>query len=156
MTDHDHDHDHDDLAWRNLVADWHLTRTALPSCRCDDDTDDGDFCAPSVAWADEQYAARHDPRLSGPEDPWQHDVWRAAWGRNATLIASDQDFRLPVPPEGLAWLARRLLVGGQCAVDLLLYRLDPDRLTALARVRVPAEPSTVTARARRILRDILS
>jgi hypothetical protein len=147
------DDENDVLIWRNLVTHWHLKRPAPLDCGCDDDTEDTDFCAPSVTWADEEYAARPDQRLSGPEDPWSHDAWRAAWGHNATLIVDDRDLRLPTLPVGLSWLARRLLVGGRCAVELLLYRTDAGGMTALSRARLPAEPSTVAARARRMMRE---
>lgn len=139
-----------DLAWRNLVADWHLKR-GMPGCGCDDDTDDGDFCEDSKTWADARYADRDDPALAGDPDRWSHDSWTAAWGTNATMIASDLDFRLPKPPAGMSWLAVRLLVGGRTAVDLALYHLGETRLTTIAQARVCAEPSTVAARARSIL-----
>lgn len=144
----------DDLAWRNLVADWHL-RQGMPGCGCDDDTADGDFCADSKAWADDRFAARPDPRLDGPPDPWNHDVWIASWGHNAPLIASDNDFRVPSPPTGMSWLLTRMLVGGRQAIELSLVRLHPDRLQTIATARLAAEPSTVIARARGILRELL-
>lgn len=138
------------LAWRNLVADWHL-KQGMPDCGCDDDTTDGDFCDDSKTWADARFVERDDPALIGPPDAWNHDTWKAAWGRNAPMIASDIDYRLPKPPAGLAWLAKRVLVGGRCAVELVLYRLGENRLTSLAHARVDAEPTTVTARARAML-----
>jgi hypothetical protein len=140
----------DDLSWRNLITQWHLD-AGMPDCGCDDDTPDHRFCPPSVAWADARYAERDDPALAGPTDPWDHDGWRAAWGYNATLIVDDRDARLPTPPEGMAWLVSRALVGGRCVMELVLYRLAEDRLTPVDRARVPAEPSTLTARARSIL-----
>jgi hypothetical protein len=150
-------HRHDDLAWRNLIADWHLRQRSPLPCGCDDDTEDGDFCADSVSWADEEYAARTDPDLVGPPDPWDHDIWVASWGRNAPLIIGDDDFRVPAAPDGMGWLLTRLLVGGIQAVELSLFRFAEDRLVppvAVARGRVFAEPSTVAARARRMLQDI--
>ena len=142
-----------DLAWRNLVPDWHLKR-GMPDCGCDDDTADADFCEDSKAWADTCYADRDDPSLAGEPDRWSHDSWKAAWGTNATMIASDLDFRLPKPPAGMSWLAIRLLVGGKTAVDLALYRLGTDRLVKLAQARVCAEPTTVAARARSMLSSL--
>lgn len=135
------------LSWRNLVADWHLQK-GMPDCGCDDDTDDGDFCRPSVEWADARFADRDDPALLGPEDRWNHAVWVAAWGRNAPMIAEPIEFRLPGPPEGLLWLVRRIMVGGRCAVELVLYPKGDHCLSAVvSRARVEAEPSTVLARA---------
>lgn len=144
----------DDLAWRNLVADWHLRQRSPLPCPCDDDTEDGDFCVPSTEWADQEYAARQDPTLAGPSDPWNHDIWVAAWGRNAPMIALDT-YRLPRPPEELTWLATRILVGGRQAIELSLLRLGGERLTTLGRARADAEPSTVAARARRMIRDLV-
>lgn len=144
--------DDDHLAWRNLVVQWHIDR-GMPDCGCADDTPDHRLCPASVAWADARYAERPDPALAGPVDAWNHDVWKAAWGYNATLIAADTDYRLPTPPKGTAWLATRVLVGGRCAVDLTLYR--PDKCAFLARARVDAEPSTVQARAATMLQGLV-
>lgn len=141
------------LFWRNLITQWHLD-AGLPDCGCDDDTADGDFCTASRVWADERFAEREDPTLAGPADSWDHDMWVAAWGRNAPLLASASDFRLPVPPEGMEWLATRLLVGGRCAVELALHRVAGERLALLGRARVFAEPTTVLARARRMLEGL--
>lgn len=140
-------------AWRNLVADWHLKQD-MPDCGCDDDTPDHEFCPPSADWADLRFSERDDPSLAGPPDAWNHDAWKAAWGRNATTIASDLDYRLPRPPAGASWLATRVLVGGHRAIELVLYRLGENRLTALAQARVVAEPTTVTARARAMLQRL--
>lgn len=145
--------DEDILAWRNLVVQWH-TEHGMPDCGCDDETPDHRLCPPSVAWADARFSERDDPALAGPEDAWNHDVWKAAWGRNVTLIASDTDYRLPRPPEGTSWLARRLLVGGRPTVELLLYRLAANRLAVVSRARVQAEPSTVQARATVMLQGL--
>jgi len=141
------------LFWRNLITQWHLD-AGLPDCGCDDETPDHRLCASSVAWADARYSERDDPKLSGPEDRWNHDMWKSAWGRNAPLLASPADFRLPMPPDGAAWLVRRLLVGGQCAVELLLFRQDEKMTPLLGRVRVQAEPSTVIARAQVMLHKL--
>ena len=141
------------LFWRNLITQWHLD-AGMPDCGCDDDTADDGFCPDSVSFADARFAERDDPALTGPTDPWDHDVWVAAWGRNATLIADDREFRLPTPPEGLAWLATRALVGGRCAVDLVLYRMGEHRLIRLEHARLPAEPTTVATRARSMLQHL--
>lgn len=146
--------DHDRLVWRNLVTDWHLAQDVPLDCGCDDDTADADFCAPSTAHAARGLAVRDDPGLTGPEDPWDHDTWKAAWGRNATLILTDTDVRLPRPPDGLVWLGRRLLVGGRRAVELVLYRLTATKLTAVSRTRVEADPDTVAVRAASILQTL--
>ena len=143
-----------DLVWRNLVADWHLRQPVPLDCGCDDDTGDGDFCAPSVEWADEEYASRPDPALSGAADPWDHDVWVAAWGRNATVFTNYGDYKIPSAPEDLAWSVIRVLVGGVQAVELSLHRFAEDQLIPVLRSRVVAEPSTVVARARRMLQEV--
>ena len=85
----------EDLVWRDLVADWHLKRPAPLECACDDDTEDGAFCPPSIEWADEEYASRHEPSLAGPADPWDHQVWVAAWGHNAPVFTNYNDYKLP-------------------------------------------------------------
>lgn len=141
------------LFWRNLITQWHLD-AGLPDCGCDDDTGDGDFCPASRAFADEHYADRPDPRLEGEPDRWDHDVWVAAWGYNATAVVSDNDFRLPRTPEGTAWLLTRLLVRGRKAMELALIRLGEHRTSTVTRVRVEPEPTTVAARARRILQRL--
>lgn len=146
------DGDPDRLAWRNLVVQWHADH-GMPDCGCDDGTPDHRLCPSSVAWADARLSERDDPALAGPGDAWNHDVWSAAWGRNVPLIASDIDYRLPRPPEGASWLARRLLVSGRPAVELLLYRLAANRLAVVSRARVRAEPSAVRARAAVMLRE---
>lgn len=142
-----------DLAWRNLVADWHLKLSAPLECGCDDDTADGDFCPASVEWADEEYASRNDPDLHGVPDKWDHSVWVAAWGRNATLIV-DNDYRLPKPPENHHWLATRMLLAGRQVIELSLIHFVEDQVSTIARARAWAEPSTVVARARRLLKRI--
>lgn len=142
------------LAWRNLVADWHLRQEVPLACGCDDDTPDHRLCAPSVAWADVQFAARPEPDLEGPPDRWNHDMWVAAWGRNAPLIADDRDYRLPAPPENTSWLVTRWLVRGRCVVRLALLRLGEDSVSTLASARVDAEPTTVAARGRAMLQRL--
>lgn len=139
--------------WRNLITQWHLD-AGMPDCGCDDDTGDADFCEASRAWADGRYADRPTPELDGPPDPWTHDVWLAAWGRNAPLIADDRDFRMPAAPEGTSWLVTRMLVRGRCVVGLALLRLAEDKMSTLASARVEAEPTTVAAKARRMLQSL--
>lgn len=147
MTD---DINTDTAAWRNLITQWHLDQ-GLPDCGCDDDTADGDFCAPSVVWAEERYAIRSDPGLDGDPDDWNHDVWMAAWGRNAPLIASDLEYRMPKPPAGMSWLVTRMLLKGKTAVEMTLVKLGSSRLTTVSSARAFAEPTTVAARARALL-----
>lgn len=142
------------LAWRNLVVHWHLEREVPLDCGCDDDTPDDGLCAPSVAYAERMYARRPDPALDGGTDPWDLESWTAAWGRNAPLIASAAEFRLPVTPAGLSWLVTRVLVGGRCAVELVLLRSGDQAPAVVSRVRVDAEPTTVAARARQMLDDL--
>lgn len=142
------------LAWRNLIVDWHL-RNGMPDCGCDDDTPDHDYCPPSVAWADGRFSARPNPKLAGPVDKWDLSAWIAAWGRNAPLVASPAEFRLPaLPSPDLNWLAARIVVNGIQAVELSLLRLTDVGFSVLERVRVDAEPSTVAARAKVILEDM--
>lgn len=141
------------LVWRNLITQWHLDQ-GLPDCGCDDDTDDEDFCEASRAYAEERYADRPTPELDGNPDQWNHDVWVAAWGRNAPIIVGDNDFRLPKAPEETSWLLTRLLVGGRQAMELSLVRLTKNKLVTLSRARVPAEPTTVAAKARRMLQGL--
>ena len=141
------------LFWRNLITQWHLD-AGLPDCGCDDETPDHRLCASSVAWADARFSERDDPDLAGPTDRWNHDIWKAAWGYNAPLIASAADYRLPMAPGGTAWMASRVLVGGRCAVELALYRLGEHHLVSLSPARVPAEPCTVQARARSMLQSL--
>lgn len=139
------------VAWRNLAVQWHLDNAA--DCGCDDDTADEDLCPASVDYADRMFSTRIDPIINGPEDPWNHDIWKAAWGRNAPLIASASDYRLPMAPSGQSWLVRRLLVGGRQVIELNLFALGEHAMTTVARARVPAEPTTVHARARQMLQD---
>lgn len=146
--------DNAELVWRNLVADWHLKR-GMPDCGCDDDTTDGDLCAPSREWADAQMTNRKDPDLDGPPDKWQHDVWVAAWGHNAPLVVSPNDFRVPMAPAGMSWLITRNLIRGQKVVDIALVRLTESNLVTLARGRVRAEPEVVVAKARALLQGVL-
>lgn len=141
------------MAWRNLITQWHLD-AGLPDCGCDDDTPDHKFCPPSVAWADVRLAEQQAPDLTGPTDRWNHDIWVAAWGRNLPVVASANDFRLPMAPPGTVWMAKRVLVGGQQAVELTLYRIGPHQLYELGHARIEAEPGRVAARARRMLQDL--
>lgn len=145
--------DNDLIAWRNLVTQWHIDR-GMPDCGCDDDTLDTEYCQPSIGYADRHFASRPDPSLDGEPDPWIYDIWVAAWGRNAPLVASAGEFRLPKPPAGLSWLTTRILVRGRAAVELFLVRLGGHTTTIAARARTVAEPSTIAARARQILVDL--
>lgn len=148
-------HAYDDLAWRNLAVDWHA-RQDDPGCSCDDQTPDDRFCAPSVEWADERFSEREDPELAGPHDRWNYETWTAAWGRNATLVVGDRDYQVPILSEPLHWLLTRILVRGRPAIEMLLYRDGPgDRMVTLKRARVCAEPSTVVARARAMIKDLM-
>jgi hypothetical protein len=146
----------DDPSWRNLVADWHLER-GVPDCGCDDDTSDDGFCAPSAAHADLLTGSRPDPLLAGDPDPWNHDVWVAAWGRNMPLLASLMDFPLPEVPAGLSWLVERMLIGGRRVVELVLLRTDEkDATTVLGRFRALPDPEAVVEHAERMLQQFTS
>lgn len=143
------------LAWRNLVVHWHLRQEVPLDCGCDDDTADDGFCAPSAAYADRHFASQPGPALDGDPDPWNYDVWVAAWGRNATLIVPAAEFRLPMTPAGVGWLVTRMLVRGRRAVELVLLRLGEHQPATIDRRRVEAESTTVAACARRMLDDLL-
>ena len=143
-----------ELAWRNLVVAWHAERDT--DCGCDDDTPDNKFCAPSATYADEQFAHLPDPALEGPPDKWDHDIWVAAWGYNATLVVADRDFRLPAPPREMMWLLTRMLVRGVKVIDIALMKLGKNNVTTLAHGRVVPEPTTVAAKARKMLQELPS
>ena len=132
-----------------LVLDWHETHLG---CDCGPETADADFCPASVAWADEEYSALPGSSIEGDPDPWGHDSWVQAWGRNVPLIVGPYDdaYRIPSAPEGMTLLVSRSTVGGQCAVELVLSREGGPRVDF---ARVCAEPSTVAARARKMIRD---
>lgn len=153
MTPKDESHA---LAWRNFAADWHLQQEVPLKCGCDDDTPDHELCPASVTHADERFASVPTPELDAAADLWEHDTWVAAWGRNAPLVASPTDYRLPKTPQGMSWLATRLLVGGTPAIELALMRINKDDTVVVAKSRVVAEPTTVVARARRMLQDFHS
>lgn len=141
------------LAWRNLITQWHLDQ-GMPDCGCDDDTPDRQFCSASVAWADATLESLPPEHLQGPSDPWDHDMWVTAWGRNAPIIVSESSFKLPPAPEGMTWLMKRLLVGGCTAIEVALIRLRRDSLATLGRCRALPDPDSVAAQARRILQGI--
>lgn len=102
-------------------------------------------------------AGRDDPSLAGDPDPWNHDVWVAAWGRNMPLLASPMDFRLPTVPAGLSWLVERMLVGGRRVVELVLLRTDEkDVTTVLGRLRALPDPEAVVEHAERMLQQFTS
>ena len=102
-------------------------------------------------------AGTPDPPLAGDPDPWTHDSWVAAWGRNMPLLASPTDFRLPTVPAGLSWLVERMLVGGRRAVELVLLRTDEkDATTVLGRCRALPDPEAVVRHAERMLQQFTS
>lgn len=78
--------------------------------------------------------------IDGPVDVWSHPIWVAAWGRGTTVFASASELRLPMTPEGVFWVARRMLVGGRRVVDLSLCA-GPDQV--LFRGRAVADPVEV-------------
>lgn len=143
-----------DLAWRNLITQWHLDR-GVPDCGCDDDTADGDFCQESKTWADERFADLPVPEIEGPPDFWDHDIWVAAWGYNAPMVISLKELSgIPPAPAGTSWLLTRMLVRGVKAIELMLVRMGRDSLVTVARGRTVAEPTTIAAKARRMLQQI--
>lgn len=146
-----------ELAWRNATVHWHMDQRVPLACGCDDDTPDGALCEPSVRYADRmvgQLGTGADD-LEGAADPWQHDVWVAAWGRNAPLILSGNELPgVPAAPVGMAWLATRGLVRGRRAVELLLLRLGAHRPAVVARARALPDPESIAGHARRILRHL--
>jgi len=94
-----------------------------------------------------------DEPLSGPQDPWDHQAWVAAWGRNVTLIY-DQFVKLPTPPEGVVWLITRILVKGVKGVEVVLVNAAENYLTTLDRQRCIPEPSAIIERANEMLQRI--
>lgn len=147
--------DEDDLSWRNAAVQWHLNQTVPLECGCDDDIPDDALCQRSVDYAHGLCAARPDSALAGDPDPWNLEMWVAAWGCNIPLLASPADFRLPMPPAGMAWLVERLLVGGRKVVELVLLRTDEkDATTVLGRRRVLPEPEAVIQHAKGMLQQI--
>ena len=93
--------------------------------------------------------------LDGPPDPWDHDSWVAAWGRNSPLVLSPNDFRIPNPPMGMSWLLTRMLVKGQKVIDMALVRVGEDETTTVARGRVVPEQDAVADLASRIVQESL-
>ena len=94
-----------------------------------------------------------DEPLSGPADPWDHQAWVSAWGRNATLIY-DGFISLPTPPDGVVWLVTRILVNGVKGAEVALVNAAEDYLTTLDRQRCLPEPSAIIARATEMLQRI--
>jgi hypothetical protein len=91
-----------------------------------------------------------------PPDPWDHDRWVSAWGRNLPLIDEVSMYRLPRTPDGLFWLVTRNLVGGVKTVEVSLMRGGAEGdLTVLDRRRsspeVPDVLSCATAMVQRLL-----
>lgn len=138
------------LAWRNLVVQWHADR-GFPGCRCDDDTPAEACCAESKDYADRALADACDPLPEGPDDRWEHGAWVSAWGRNAPLVASPIDYRLPKPPPGMSWLVTRSLARGQRVLDLTLMRSGDGTATVVGRTRAPAIQGVAALMARRVL-----
>ena len=146
------------IAWRNVVVQWHLDQTVPLECGCDDDTPDDRLCELS-----QEYATKMVPPVDGggnadidePADKWDHDIWVAAWGRNAPLILSGADlFGMPKPPAGMAWLVTRVLVRGRKAVEVALLRLGGRDLATVARGRSLPTPESIAARAREFLQRL--
>ena len=143
-------------AWRDLVADWHLKQEVPLKCECEDETDDAELCAPSVTYADTQLDLQSVAALDGAADAWDHGTWVAAWGRNAPLVVSPNDFRIPTPPLGMTWLVTRILVGGVKVIELTLMRSGDGPMVTVSRSRAVAEPEAVVNRARRMVQQILT
>jgi hypothetical protein len=143
-------------AWRNLIADWHLRQKVPMPCRCEEDTSDAELCASSVKYADTHLDRNSVAELDGDTDVWEHASWVAAWGRNAPLVVSPNDFRIPNPPPGMSWLVTRILVAGTKAVEMALIRTGDGPMVTVARSRSVAEPDAVVARARLMLQEIMS
>jgi hypothetical protein len=105
---------------------------------------------------DEPKDEKPDP-LDGDPDPWSHGAWVAAWGRNAPLVVSPNDFRVPMPPPGMQWLLTRMLIGGTKVVDITLMRTVGDGpIVTVSHSRSVAEPESVIAKARLIMQQVLS
>lgn len=143
----------DNLAWRNHIVDWHMHHPEH-DCDCKDDTPDHKLCPSSVAHADARAAERNIAGLDGPPDHWDHDMWVAAWGHNAPLIASDMDYRIPNPPPGMSWLVTRMLVRGRKIVEVALIRKEGAVTVGTARTMPDSE--LVADTARRLARKVLS
>lgn len=96
--------------------------------------------------------------LDGDSDPWDHKTWVAAWGRNAPLVVSPNDFRIPMPPPGMQWLLTRMLIGGTKVVDITLMRtIDTTGPTVtVSHSRSVAEPESVVTTTRRMVQQLLS
>lgn len=86
--------------------------------------------------------------IDGPADVWSHPIWVAAWGQGTTMFASASELRLPMTPEGVFWVARRMLVGGRRVVDLSLCAGSDQVLFG---GRAVADPVEVDALARRLV-----
>lgn len=143
----------EDQDWRILADDWHEARPES-DCGCTDQSLDTDLCGPSTDWSDDQYANRPMPELDGHPDPWDHETWYAAWGCNAPMIMEYKDYRIPSPPDGAGWLMTRMLVRGQKTVELALVRSQDREIVVLARSRSVPEPSTLIARAQRMVEEV--
>jgi len=144
----------ENLAWRNHAADWHLQH-GMPDCGCDDDTPDGELCQPSREHAARMCADLPKDDLDGPPDVWNHDVWVAAWGHNATLVMNDRELHgMPPAPAGMMWLVTRLLTRGRKAAEVVLVRLGENASTTLGRSRCLPDPESIATRARQMLQRL--
>ena len=96
--------------------------------------------------------------IDGDPDPWSHDAWIAAWGRNAPLIVSPNDFRIPMPPPGMQWLLTRMLIGGTKVVDITLMRniVNSGPIVTVSHSRSVAEPDSVVTMTRRMVQQLLA
>jgi hypothetical protein len=85
---------------------------------------------------------------TGEAEDWDHDRWVAAWGRNATLVFSDNEVPvMPPTPPGASWLVTRALVDGRPAAELALVGPHGGQSTVLARARVEPDPDPIVAMA---------
>ena len=148
--------DDNSLTWRNLVVQWHLDQSVPLECGCDDETADDKLCESSVRYADLHLPGPDGTtELDGPPDKWNHDMWVAAWGRNAPLVLSPNEFRLPKPPTGMSWLATRMLVRGQKAIELALMKIGEKQMATIAHARIAADEDIVVEKARRMMQQSL-
>lgn len=138
------------LAWRNLVVSWHQDNPDT-GCGCDDQTSNSALCSESTMWADQRVPDESRPVFPEP-DPWQHDLWVAAWKRNAPVIVSDLDYRIPSPPTEMSWLLTRHLVRGEKVIELRLLRPDSD-YELVTRRRSEADPDSVISCAREMVEE---
>lgn len=84
-------------------------------------------------------------------DPWQHDVWVKAWERNAPLIVSDRDYRIPSAPPEMTWLLTRHLIKGKPGVELRLLRAADASVVSLS--RADSDEKSVVACAQKMVKE---